>query len=65
MFGLLTVLPAVDAALHHRQGKDGVRLRLSDGVTSVSADISLPRNGLVHDYRFLIQARRAGSLIAT
>ena len=38
---------------------------LFDGVTSVSVDISLPRNALVDAYRFLIQARRAGSLIAT
>jgi len=34
---------------------------LFDGVTSVSVDISLPRNALVDDYRFLIQARRVDS----
>lgn len=37
---------------------------LFNGVTWVSADISLPRNALVDDYRFPIRARCAVSLLA-
>ena len=35
---------------------------LFDSVASVSVDISLPRNALVDDYRFLTQARRVASI---
>jgi len=34
---------------------------LFDGVTSASLDISLPRNALVDDYQFQVQARRVDS----
>lgn len=34
---------------------------LFDGVTSVSVEVALPRNALVDDYKFLVQARRVDS----
>ncbi len=34
---------------------------LFDGVTSVSVEVVLPRNALVDDYKFLVQARRVDS----
>ena len=64
MFGLLTVLPVVAAALYYRRGEDAVRLRTGRRRYFDLGGISLPSNALVDDYRFLIQARCAVSLMA-